>query len=49
MGRRKISLVEFEFTDKDPIFTPRTPYYWMTDEELQGIAKYYYVLDWPFL
>ena len=50
MGRRKISLVEFEFTDHDPVFTPRTPYYWMTDEELQGIAKYYYILDYdcPF-
>ena len=46
MGKkRRISLVEFSFTDKDPIFTPRTPYYWMSDEELEGIAKYYYVLD----
>lgn len=47
---RKISLVEFAFTEHEPVFTPRTPYYWMTDEELQGIAKYYYILDYdcPF-
>lgn len=51
MGKkRKISLVDFAFTEAEPVFTPRTPYYWMTDEELQGIAKYFYILDYdcPF-
>ena len=47
MGRkrkRKISLLDFAFAE-EPIFTPRTPYYWMSDEELQGISKYYLILD----
>lgn len=50
LGKRKVSLLDFSFTDHEPVFTPRTPYYWMTDEELEGIAKYYMVLDYdcPF-
>ena len=51
MGKtRKVSLLDFSFTDHEPVFTPRTPYYWMTAEELKGIAEYYLVLDYdcPF-
>ncbi len=48
--KRVISLVDFAFTEHEPVFTPRTPYYWMSEEELRGIAKYYLILDYdcPF-
>lgn len=50
MAKREVALLSFEFTDKDPSFTPRTPYYWMSPEELDGISKYPYILDYdcPF-
>lgn len=41
---RKITLLDFAF-EKEPAFTPRTPYYWMSEDELRSIAKYYLLLD----
>lgn len=45
MSKRQIVLESFEFTEKDPDFTPRTPYSWMSEDELNSIAKYPYSLD----
>ena len=43
MGKkRKVTLLDFAFTDKEPRPIPRIPYYWMTDEELQSIHKFPY-------
>lgn len=42
---RKIVLKSFEFSEKDPDFTPRTPYAYMSDDELKSIANYPYVLN----
>lgn len=43
--KKNIVLESFEFTDGDPIFTPRTPYETMLPEELKDIEKYPYMLD----
>lgn len=44
MGKkRKVTLLDFAFTDKEPRPIPRIPYYWMTDEELQSIHKFPYM------
>ena len=45
MGKkRKVSLLDFAFTEKEPHAIPRIPYYWMSDEELEGIHKFPYVV-----
>lgn len=41
---RKVVLVDFHF-EKEPEFTPRTPYWYMTYEELDAIKNYPYILD----
>ena len=41
---RKVTVVEFNFA-KEPEFTPRTPYWYMTYEELEGIKNFPYILD----
>lgn len=43
--RKEIVLENFEFTEKDPSFTPRTPYSYMLPEELKDIKYYPYRLD----
>lgn len=42
--KRQIILADFSFKE-EPKLCPRTPYYWMTEEELLGISKYYYILE----
>lgn len=50
MGRKDVILKSFTF-EKEPSFTPRTPYYWMTDEEKSSIEKYPFMSDYrvPFI
>lgn len=42
--KRHLVLEKFEFAE-EPSFTPRTPYYWMSEEELVVIKRYPYILD----
>lgn len=48
--KRNIVLEKFEFTEKAPQFTPRTPYEYMLPEEIKDIKAYPYMLDYhtPF-
>ena len=43
-AKRKVSLLDFSFKDKEPRVISRIPYYWMTDEELQSIHKFPYMV-----
>lgn len=44
MGRKDIILKSFTFSE-EPKFTPRTPYYYMTEEELLSIKKFPFISD----
>ena len=45
MAKRKVILTSFDFTDHEPSFTPRTPYAWMSADELESIANFPFILD----
>lgn len=44
MGRKDVVLKSFSFSE-EPSFTPRTPYYWMTEEEKLSIGKFPFISD----
>lgn len=50
MGRKNVVLKSFVF-EEEPSFTPRTPYYWYSEEEKESIKKYPFISDYrvPFV
>ena len=50
MGRRNVVLKSFVF-EEEPSFTPRSVYYWMSDEEKTSIKKFPFISDYrvPFV
>lgn len=50
MGRKNVVLKSFVF-EQEPSFTPRTPYYWMSDEEKASIKDFPFISDYrvPFV
>lgn len=44
-AKRKVSLLEFAFTEREPRPLPRIPYYWMTDDELHSIKEFPYITE----
>lgn len=50
MGRKDVVLKSFVF-EEEPSFTPRTPYYWFSGEELDSIKNYPFISDYrvPFV
>ena len=50
MGRNNVILKSFVF-EEEPSFTPRTPYYWTSQEEKESIKNFPFISDYrvPFV